>query len=81
MKYFFALVTILILSSCSFDNKTNIWKKENQITSKNDELFKEFKNISVAKSTFSETINLDKNYKFEKVKILKTTSGQIFIMQ
>ena len=46
MKLFSTLVILVILQSCSFDNKTGIWKNENSISTKDDNLFREFETLS-----------------------------------
>ena len=43
MKLFYVLVILIIFQSCSFDNKTGIWKNENSISNKDNDLFNEFK--------------------------------------
>ena len=46
MKYLFVFVIIFIINSCSFDNKSGIWKNENLITNnKDNDIFKDFKKI------------------------------------
>ena len=48
MKLFYVLVILIIFQSCSFDNKTGIWKNENSISNKDNDLFNEFKKISIS---------------------------------
>ena len=36
----------LILQNCSFDNKSGIWKTENNVAVKQDDAFEDFKTIS-----------------------------------
>ena len=43
-KIFYSICNFL--SSCSFDNKSGIWKNENLITKDNNDSFKEFKKLS-----------------------------------
>ena len=61
MKKILILVIFLSFISCSFDNKTNIWKNDNRFDEKND-IFKEFKKISVIKDDFSKIIRLKENF-------------------
>ena len=43
MKLFYALVILLFSYSCSFDNKTGIWKNENIIIKDQTNQFEDFK--------------------------------------
>ena len=65
MKLFSTLAILVILQSCSFDNKTGIWKKENSISTKDDNLFSEFETLLSSKKIFDQIINLDKNSEFQ----------------
>ena len=65
MKLLSALVILVILQSCSFDNKTGIWKKENNISTKDDNLFSEFETLLSSEKVFDQIINLDYNSKFQ----------------
>ena len=38
MKLFYAIIILFILSSCSFDDKTGIWKNENLTQTANEVL-------------------------------------------
>lgn len=65
MKLSFVFLISLLTLSCSFDNKTGIWKN-NLIISKNDsKFFKDFKQIGVRESNFNEIIELKKKFIFE----------------
>ncbi len=64
MKKILILVIFLLFISCSFDNKTNIWKNDNRFDEKND-IFKEFKKISIIKDDFSKIIQLKENFVFQ----------------
>ena len=61
MKLIFYLLIFFILSSCSFDNKTGIWKTETAISKKDIDVFKDFKTISTTEETFNQIIDLKKN--------------------
>ncbi len=64
------LLTILIfLISCSFDNKSGIWKNESELSSSKDDLFKEFEKISSNKEIYSKIVPLTSNYNFKIPKI------------
>ena len=56
MKLFTALIILFILSNCSFDDKTGIWKNENTIKTDVEGPFKDFKTISNSKKIFDKTI-------------------------
>ena len=65
MKLFYSLIILFLLTSCSFDNKTGIWKNENEDYEKNSNLFKDFKSISILKDNFNEIITLDSKTKIK----------------
>ena len=50
-----------MFKGCSFDNKTGIWENEDNF-SKKDNIFKDFKKISVAESSFDKEISINKNF-------------------
>ena len=64
MKLFYAIIILFILSSCSFDDKTGIWKNENLTQSTKDGPLNDFKKISSSKNIFDTIINLDKKFIF-----------------
>ncbi len=64
MKLFYFLVILVFFNQCSFDNKTGIWKSENKITDKKNEIFDQFKTFSSSTNIYSKEIIADKNYKF-----------------
>ena len=49
MKLFNVLIILFIFSSCSFDDKTGIWKNENIIKNNKEGPFKDFKQFLVQK--------------------------------
>ncbi len=70
MKTFFYLIILLFLQNCSFDNKSGIWKNQNDTSvKKNDDSFKEFKDLSLSKEPFNKEIPLKKGFKFTLPKI------------
>ena len=71
MKLFYLLTILFFLIGCSFDNKSGIWKNESQLSSKNKDLFKEFKSVSNTEETFYKIVSLDKNFKFKKSNLEK----------
>ena len=64
MNFFFSILITILLYSCSFDQKSGIWKNENQISKKDSKIFKEFKNISFIQNQYKEIVKLDKNFQF-----------------
>lgn len=65
MKLFFALIILFLLSNCSFDNKSGIWKNTNEVFNNNeDQIFKDFKRISSEIEVFDKIIEIDNNIKF-----------------
>ena len=64
MKYFFFLI-LVFLSSCSFDDKTGIWKNENIISNKEKDIFKNFETLSNEEILFSKIIKIDPNFNFD----------------
>tara|TARA_B100001248_G_scaffold242571_1_gene210212 strand:- start:791 stop:2116 length:1326 start_codon:yes stop_codon:yes gene_type:complete len=72
MKLFYLLIVLLILNSCSFDDKSGIWQNENQVSEKEDFVFKDFKKISSSNSNFDKIIPIDGKL---KIKIDKPISN------
>ena len=65
MKFLYALVILFLFNSCSFDNKSGIWKNENSITNnKDDNIFKDFEKIISSTETFNDVIQLDTKFIF-----------------
>ena len=51
MKLLYSLIVLLFLNSCSFDNKTGIWKNNSEILVKednNENILKDFKTLSIS---------------------------------
>ncbi len=65
MKLFYFLVILVFLNQCSFDNKTGIWKNENNITDEKNGIFDQFKTFSSSKNIYNKELIADKNYKFD----------------
>ena len=66
MKLFNLLVILFFLISCSFDNKSGIWKNEGQISKKEIKKFNDFKSISLTQEKFNKIVIKNNNYKFIK---------------
>ena len=72
MKLIFVLSVVLILSGCSFDNKSGIWKNENSLPEeKNEDVFKDFIKVSSSIKNFDEIIPLEKGKSFEIIAPIK----------
>ena len=71
MKLFYTVIFLFLLNACSFDNKTGIWNNENVISRKDDDIFKDFKKISITEDIFDETIIVKKDYDFKIDKSFK----------
>ena len=67
MRFFYTLIFIIFISSCSFDDKSGIWKNDNDIINikKDSDQFKGFKEISSSYEYF------DKEVIFDKKKLIK----------
>ena len=63
MKFFLTAFIFILLSNCSFDNKTGIWKNANDTKSKKTNKFKDFKKIKTKDKVFNDIINPDKKLK------------------
>ena len=65
MKNKILFLLVIIFYSCSFDNKSGIWKNENLITKENNDSFREFKKLSITYSPFNKIVNIKKNFKLK----------------
>ena len=68
MKLLYSLIILLILNSCSFDNKTGIWKNNNEILVKknsNEKILKDFKTLSISSELFDTEIPINNKFKFK----------------
>ena len=66
------LIILLILSNCSFDNKTGIWKNKNSsLISKQENRFKDFKRLYTEEESFNDIIepSKDLNIPISKTKV------------
>ena len=63
MKFFFILVFLIILSNCSFDNKTGIWQNTNEANTKKEDRFKDFETLYTETKSFESIIKPDNNLK------------------
>ena len=68
MKCFTVLIICLTLSSCSFDNKTGIWKNEKNDSDDQSNIFKDFKTVTTFENKFNKVIPFDNKNKFQLLK-------------
>ena len=61
MKIFLASILLIILSSCSFDNKTGIWKNSNEANLKKEERFQDFETLYTKTKSFNALIDFNNN--------------------
>ena len=61
MKFFLTLIFLVILSNCSFDNKSGIWQNNNKMNSKKDDKFKDFEKLYTETKSFESIIEPDNN--------------------
>ena len=61
MKIFLTSILLIILSSCSFDNKTGIWQNRDEINSKKEDRFKGFETLYTETKSFDSIIEPGNN--------------------
>ncbi len=61
MKFFLISILLIILSSCSFDNKSGIWENSTKANLKNQQRFKDFETLNTKTKSFNSIINLKDN--------------------
>ena len=66
MRVFIFLFFFLIIS-CSFDDKSGIWKNENVISKKEKKIFEGFETFKSEKKIFEENIRLRDNFTFASI--------------
>ncbi len=57
MKIFLASILLIILSSCSFDNKTGIWENSTNTNLKNQKRFEDFETLYTETKSFNSIID------------------------
>ena len=66
MKLIFLLSILFLFNSCSFDDKSGIWKNETITVNERDKnIFKDFKRISAEIESLKENKIIDKNFQFK----------------
>ncbi len=82
MKFLFLYLIFILLNNCSFDNKSGIWKNENNVDKNQKDSLSQFKNISTSIDPFNEIIQIKKDYKFKSIKKITLNSWkQIYLNQ
>ena len=69
MKKKILFLFIIIFYSCSFDNKSGIWKNESLISKDDNDIFREFKKLAITYSPFKKIVKTPNNFEF-KVPVL-----------
>ena len=64
MKILLIFSILFLVQSCSFDNKSGIWKSETSISKVDKDTFEQFKRISSTEDSFKKEINIKNNYIF-----------------
>ena len=70
MKLFICFIILILFTNCSFDNKTGIWKNQNDASINENKVFDEFQTLSSSNKAFYKTIEVNNNYKFKLYKII-----------
>ncbi len=65
MKRTTLLLFVILFYSCSFDDKSGIWRNENIATKDENNSFREFKKLSITQSPFDKIIDIKTDFKFE----------------
>jgi len=65
MKLFYSLIILVLLQSCSFDNKSGIWKNDNNISKEEKDIFSEFETLFSTNNTFDKIVSIDKSFEFK----------------
>ena len=67
MKVLSIIIFSIFLQSCSFDNKSGIWKNENYTGKKDKNYLEGFETLSSLDQSFNEIISIKKNFKFNLI--------------
>ena len=46
MRFFITIIILLLINNCSFDNKSGIWKNENELSNEENKEFSSFEKLS-----------------------------------
>ena len=67
MKLFQLFLILIIFQSCSFDNKSGIWKNESKIITENNDEFSQFKYLVTTNRHYKKEIKIKDNFNFKKI--------------
>ena len=73
MKKKILFLFIIIFYSCSFDNKSGIWKNENLASKEDNEIFREFKKLAITYSPFKKIVKTPNNFEFKVPDLVNAT--------
>ena len=73
MKLFICFIILVLFTNCSFDNKTGIWKNQNDPSINENKVFDEFQTLSSSNKVFYKTIEVNNNYKFKLPDVKKNS--------
>ena len=65
MKIFLASIILIMLSSCSFDNKTGIWENSSETAVEKDKTFKDFETLYTKTQSFNSIVELKDNLEID----------------
>ena len=63
MKRIIIILVSFLLFQCSFDNKTGIWKNDNDININQKDIYRDFKKLNTEEKVFNEIIEPGNNLK------------------
>ena len=72
MRLLYILIFSILLQSCSFDNKSGIWKNENEVLVQKNDPLSNFESLSYVEEQFDKIVPFDGN---SKIKISNTVSN------
>ena len=72
MRLLYILIFSILLQSCSFDNKSGIWKNENEVLVQKNDPLSNFESLSYVEEQFNKIVPFDGN---SKIKISNTVSN------
>jgi len=72
MRLLYILIFSILLQSCSFDNKSGIWKNENEVLVQKNNPLSNFESLSYVEEQFDKIVPFDGN---SKIKISNTVSN------
>ena len=73
MRIFNVILFLVLITGCSFDDKSGIWKNENNVKKNNKNTFEEFKELSSINQPYNKIVKFNKN---KKITLSKTIKNQ-----